>query len=430
MLEINKVHQGDCLELMKELPDNIIDSVITDPPYGLSFMNKKWDYDVPSTEVWKECLRVLKPGGHALVACGTRTQHRMAVNIEDAGFEIRDIVAWVYGSGFPKSLNIGKQIDNVQGNERKDLGFKKHTNRSTENSNEGWKRPYQKAVLERGGWNITKGDSEYEGWGTALKPAMELWTLARKPLSEKNIALNVLKWGTGGINIEGCRIGTETIKVCGGRKETVVGDTRTGKALGRYGAHEPLNTTHQGRFPANLILDEEAGEMLDEQSGESISKAGIRKNTESLLQKGFEGQPKDIYSVHSDKGGASRFFYCAKASKKERDAGLDNFEEKYCGMMEDDNYPIKTGSGNLRQTKRRNDHPTVKPIKLMLYLVKLITPKDGLVLDLFMGSGTTAIACKQLNRNFIGIEKDKHYVDIANHRLSQKTLKEVKNGQI
>jgi len=422
MLEINKVHQGDCLELMKELPDNIIDSVITDPPYGLSFMNKKWDYDVPSTEVWKECLRVLKPGGHALVACGTRTQHRMAVNIEDAGFEIRDIVAWVYGSGFPKSLNIGKQVDKMQGNKREVIG-KKDTYRKPQISPNGWDCTKREKFE-------TKGTTKFEGQGTALKPAMELWTLVRKPLSEKNVALNVLKWGTGGINIEGCRIGTETIKVCGGRKETVVGDTRTGKALGRYGAHEPLNTTHQGRFPANLILDEEAGEMLDEQSGESISKAGIRKNTESLLQKGFEGQPKDIYSVHSDKGGASRFFYCAKASKKERDAGLDNFEEKYCGMMEDDNYPIKTGSGNLRQTKRRNDHPTVKPIKLMLYLVKLITPKDGLVLDLFMGSGTTAIACKQLNHNFIGIEKDKHYVDIANHRLSQKTLKEVKNGQI
>ena len=204
---------GDCLDKLKELPDNSVDSIVTDPPYGISFMGKKWDYDVPSVEVWEEVIRVLKPGGHALVACGTRTQHRMAVNLEDAGFEIRDIVAWIYGSGFPKSLNIGKAVDKLQGNEREDVGEKVAPDGV----------PYSRRMKEGHGPKYgdntygdydnnpmnTKGTSEWEGWGTALKPAMELWTLCRKPLGESTVAQNALKWGVGGINIEGCRVGTE-----------------------------------------------------------------------------------------------------------------------------------------------------------------------------------------------------------------------------
>ena len=253
MLELNKIIQGDCIETLKELDDNSIDSIVTDPPYGISFMGKKWDYQIPSVDIWTECLRVLKPGGHALIACGTRTQHRMAVNIEDAGFEIRDIVAWVYGSGFPKSLNVGKAIDKLQGNERIPTGEIKH------HTQKGVAIAEERGAIGGGIFGqakdeeLTKGTSPYEGWGTALKPAMELWTLARKPLSEKTIASNVLEWGTGGINIDGCRVGTDDNLNGGmysgeGKAKTVADHQwRFQKRDGQY--KQPT-----GRFPANLIL--------------------------------------------------------------------------------------------------------------------------------------------------------------------------------
>ena len=171
------VYNADNMEVLKSLPDNSIDSCVTDPPYGISFMGKKWDYDVPSVELWKEVLRVLKPGGHILVACGTRTQHRMVVNIEDAGFEIRDVISWVYGSGFPKSLNIGKAIDKIQGSQREIIATR------VKSSQHGFKSD---------GVKHSGGSSPYEGWGTALKPACEFFTLARKPISETNIAENIL----------------------------------------------------------------------------------------------------------------------------------------------------------------------------------------------------------------------------------------------
>ena len=193
---------------MKTLDDNSVDSIVTDPPYGLSFMGKKWDYDVPSVEVWKEAMRVLKPGGHALIACGTRTQHRMVCNIEDAGFEIRDVVSWIYGSGFPKSLNISKVIDKAAGAEREVVGKinapasqkRVQTMGRPEHSGSGWQESPNITAP------ATEAAKEWDGWGTALKPACEFFTLCRKPLSEKTIAANVLKWGTGGINIDGCRV--------------------------------------------------------------------------------------------------------------------------------------------------------------------------------------------------------------------------------
>jgi DNA modification methylase len=194
-----KLLLGDCLEVLKPLPENSVDAVVTDPPYGLSFMGKKWDYDVPSVEIWKECLRVLKPGGHLLSFAGTRTHHRICSAIEDAGFEIRDMIAWVYGSGFPKSLNIGKAVDKLQGNKRKSLGITKGVgNNNTESMNSG----VSKSSEFNHEYELTKGTSEWEGWGTALKPALEPITVARKPLSEKSVAENCLKWGTGGINID------------------------------------------------------------------------------------------------------------------------------------------------------------------------------------------------------------------------------------
>jgi len=325
---------GDCLERLKELPDNSVDSVVTDPPYGLSFMGKKWDYDVPSVEVWKECLRVLKPGGHLLAFAGTRTQHRMAVRIEDAGFEIRDMIAWVYGSGFPKSHNL-------------------------------------------------KG--EWQGWGTALKPALEPITVARKPLGEKTVAANVLKHGTGAINVDGCRIDTngETPK---GSGNPVKNADPHAIQPGRSGGNGGNETSPLGRWPANLIHD-----GSDEVVG--------------LL------------------GEAARFFYCAKASKKDRDEGCEGMELR---LPVDDadkwtEQDRRRGEGITRQPSR-NHHPTVKPTGLMRYLCRLVTPPEGIVLDPFMGSGSTGKAAVLEGFQFIGVERDEEYMKIAESRIAAATM--------
>jgi len=257
---MNKIIQGNCLDSLKTLPENSVDAIVTDPPYGLSFMGKKWDYDVPSTDIWEECLRVLKPGGYLLAFAGTRTQHRMAIRIEDAGFEIRDMIAWVYGSGFPKSLNIGKAVDKIQGNERIPAGrytdpngveYKQTGNRK--NFTAGNSDSVENCSDDR--FLLTKGTSEWEGWGTALKPALEPITVARKPLSEKTVASNCLKWGTGGINIDESRVRT-TQKETDDRekwnkyanKEYDNGGTGYGEILTKTGENSLL-----GRFPANFI---------------------------------------------------------------------------------------------------------------------------------------------------------------------------------
>ena len=329
-----KLLNGDCLEQMKQLPDNSVDSIVTDPPYGISFMAKKWDYDVPKVEVWKEAMRVLKPGGHALIACGTRTQHRMVVNIEDAGFEIRDVVSWIYGSGFPKSLNIRKAIDKTAGLE---IEYK-----PTEDTH---------------AFNIAE---QWDGWGTALKPACEFFTLARKPLSEKTVAANVLKWGTGGINIDGCRVGTET------RHNPSAGNSDREKW--RMNTSETQGRETQGRFPANLIHD----------------------GSQQVLE----------LFPETNKDSAARFFYCPKASKKDRDEGLTNV----------------TGSDGVTIVSR-NNHPTVKPTALMQYLCRLITPAGGVVLDPYMGSGSTGKAAVKEGFSFVGCELDEDYYKIATARI-------------
>lgn len=352
-----KLLHGDCLEQMKTLPDNSVDAIVTDPPYGISFMAKKWDYDVPSVEVWKEAMRVLKPGGHALIACGTRTQHRMVVNIEDAGFEIRDVVSWIYGSGFPKSHNIGKAVDKLQGNEREDLGMQStHINRP---KTDKWDKSAQDmkhskfkvegAKTGGGLQHITKGNSPYEGWGTALKPACEFFTLCRKPLSEKTVAANVLKWGTGGINIDACRVGDSS-----------------------------------GRWPANLIHDgsDEVVQLFPEVKGQ----VGMKKDAGGFRFIAGDTDSKQSFTkVRTDSGSAARFFYCAKASKKDREDG--------------------------------NNHPTVKPTALMAYLCRLITPPNGVVLDPYMGSGSTGKAAVREGFSFVGIELDKDYYEIAKARV-------------
>jgi len=376
-----KLMLGNCLDRLKELDDNSVDSIVTDPPYGLSFMGKKWDYDVPAVNIWEECFRVLKPGGHLLAFAGTRTQHRMAVNIEDAGFEIRDMIAWVYGSGFPKSHNISKAIDKMAGAEREVVGIGAASRPNAKNHNVRTRGDFSGDVFET--VPATPEAQQWDGWGTALKPALEPITVARKPVAEKSIAENVLKYGTGAINIDASRVETNP----------EVDDPRLGgngswstdnMAKNAYGDYEGgQHSSHSsGRFPANLIHD--GSDEVVELAGDS-----------------------------------ARFFYCAKASKKDRDEGLDHMEEQQFVQWQTGNgasgKPSSMSEG--RDTKRKNTHPTVKPTDLMKYLVRMVTPKGGVVLDPFMGSGSTGKACKLEGFDFIGIEMDEEYFLLAKSRI-------------
>jgi len=383
MSTIELIH-GDCLEKLKDLPDNSVDSIVTDPPYGLSFMGKKWDYDVPSEEVWRECLRVLKPGGHLLAFAGTRTQHRMAVRIEDAGFEIRDMIAWVYGSGFPKSLNIGKAVDKIEGNERESVPDPEaaRRNKATSKFSGLYGEIQDKTDF------VTKGTSPHEGWGTALKPALEPITVARKPLIG-TVAENVLTHGTGGINIDQCRVeSTEFSKDTGTKRpqsdEYVFKSFDEATRPSGSGASSPL-----GRFPANLIHD----------------------GSEEVLR---------LFPGEDDKS-AARFFYAPKASKKDRDEGLEGFEVKHTAAMAGNMVDGQRLAGNgtpIATPVRANHHPTVKPTDLMRYLCRLVTPPNGTVLDPFMGSGSTGKAAKLEGFGFIGIEREAEYVEIAKARIN------------
>jgi site-specific DNA-methyltransferase (adenine-specific) len=398
-----KLLLGDCLDKLKELDDNSVDSIVTDPPYGLAFMGKHWDYDVPSQQIWEECMRVLKPGGHILSFAGSRTYHRMAVRIEDAGFEIRDQIMWVYGSGFPKSMNIGIQVDKKLGNLRETVGEKVRgdVEKAKENGAGYLADPANRNNTKQFGYGthtITKGNSDWEGWGTALKPAHEPIVMARKPLSEKTVGNNVLEWGVGGINIDGCRIGTD---------ETITNHSRSAESAiskGKYGdssEQETYQTEGQllGRFPANIIFDEEAGKLLDEQSG--ISKSAKVKNDKGAYaggsNTGFMRGVSNSTNQYDDRGGASRFFYCPKTSKAERNEGTDN------------------------------NHPTVKPTDLMAYLIRLVTPKGGIVLDPFMGSGSTGKAAVREGMEFIGIERENEYFEIAKSRIEYEINKPIAN---
>ena len=384
---------GDCLDRMKDLEDNSVDSIVTDPPYGLSFMGKAWDKSVPSVDVWEECLRVLKPGGYLLAFAGTRTQHRMAVNIEDAGFEIRDMIAWVYGSGFPKSHDISKAIDNMSGAERKVVGVKSYGDGHIQNSKKsmgyGGNEPDSdtRKITEP----ATYSAKQWEGWGTALKPALEPITVARKPISEKTVAANVLKHGTGGINIDGSRIATNPYvddPRLGGNGSWKHG----GKSVNAYGnfAGTVSTSSEQGRFPANFIHDgsEEVVELFPD-----TKSAGKARPASEGSHSGKDG---DIFSPglggpamrFGDDGSAARFFYCPKTSKKDRNEGVE-----------------------------KNNHPTVKPTELMKYLVRMVTPKGGVTLDPFMGSGSTGKAAKLEGFDFIGIELDPDYLEISKSRI-------------
>ena len=589
-----KLMQGDNIESLKKLPDNCIDSVVTDPPYGLSFMNKKWDYDVPSVEFWKEVYRVLKPGGHILSFGGTRTYHRMVVNMEDAGFEIRDQIMWIYGSGFPKSHNISKKIeqeidnliynyiwknklDNVKIVEptlkRNQIEVGKHTEIQSsvqviavEKIKE--KQNYQNViVVEKNSTEVyhilkenpivqesvgqfiiqqqdlvkcveqlkedqivkllnifiaeesvkdmlkehsmnkikveevqktlngsekfyvleiipvlcvvlpkilkhiilnqskifqsldTKSQMDYvsvtnviitksimehligntvnilkrrinftiDTGHTALKPANEPICLARKPLSEKTIADNVLRWGTGGINIDVCRI--ESNEELGRNNKTNPFDKNVDNGgIWNRGSEnvKPIDTRGmvEGRFPANIIFDEEAGKLLDEQSGYLKSGEVKPHHKKNKTANGYQGscygkfQNNDTtLKGYGDGGGASRFFYVAKVSKKERNMGLDGFEEKVIEGR-DPGQDERNVAYKTRTSPRANTHPTVKPINLMTYLCRLITPENGIVLDPFMGSGSTGIAAQLEGFRFCGMEMDENYFKIAEARIN------------
>jgi len=387
----------DCLEGLKLLDDNSVDSIVTDPPYELGFMGKKWDstgiaYNV---ELWKECLRVLKPGGHLLAFGGSRTYHRMTCAIEDAGFEIRDCIQWIYGSGFPKSHDISKAIDKQAGAERKVIGKSSRHGGGIKGNGTSYELPPDIPYITA---PATPEVQQWDGWGTALKPAHEPIVVARKPISEKTIAENVLKWGTGGINIDDCRIAYDMSDTNPAtnplyRKEngykTNYGIDSNPSAYALKKEAGTMNINNQGRFPANVILDEETGKILDEQSGIRPSGKGNGNAKVGVATNG-QGVPplrRGKLVPRNDTGGASRFFYCAKASKKERGEG--------------------------------NNHPTVKPLSLIKYLITLVTPPGGICLDPFEGSGTHALACEELGFNYIGFELDKEYYEIAKNRINK-----------
>ena len=516
------VLNGNNIELLKNYPDNYFDSVVTDPPYGLGkepnpselmrawletgyheiqgkgFMGKEWDAFVPQPIFWKEVFRVLKHGGHVVAFYGTRTYDWGVMAMRFAGFEVRDCIQWLYGSGFPKSHNISKAIDKLNGVQsiKGELKFKGGTQLGVIND-DSWK---PKDVYEE--FANSEDAKNWQGWGSALKPANEPIVLARKPLEKGlSIAENVLKWGVGGINIDGCRIGTSGGTERNGDSvflnEPIKGQVHSTRG---YSTGHEISEINKGRFPANLILThhpececkgvkkvkaisggckfnsaffksgesnftpnggigDENGEetiedwdchpdcpikILDEQSG--VLKSGQLKSGHKQGEGMFGkiGGDKIIGNYGGDSGGASRFFYVAKASKSERNKGLDDFEEKPLAFSNQAKAELKRGNsdfdggdakghGNsIRHLK--NFHPTVKPVKLMQYLVRLITPPNGIVLDPFCGSGTTGIACKLEGFEFVGMEQDPEYSKIAEARISnwveekEKTPKQKENS--
>jgi len=361
------LYLGDCVEVMRSMPDNSVDAIVTDPPYELGFMGKSWDNTGITYQVglWQEVLRVLKPGGHLLSFGGTRTYHRMACAIEDAGFEIRDQIQWIYGSGFPKSLDVGKQ----------------------------------------------DGCEDWQGWGTALKPANEPIVLARKPLIG-TVAKNVLEWGTGGLNIDGCRVATYD-DLSGGTYGGIFSATRDENG----NLCKAIGSGDKGRFPANVIHDgsDEVVAMFPVTNGNGGAVGSGNRDFANITS--YKGSGIVTARYNDGLGSAARFFYCPKASRSERNAGLEGMEER--------SKPVhiiqsagRQKAGEMESMPMQNHHPTVKPIALMRYLCKLITPPNGTVLDPFVGSGTTGCAAVQEGFNFIGIEREREYYEIAEKRIA------------
>ncbi len=395
-----ELKQGDNTKTLKQYPDNYFDSIVTDPPYGIEFMAKAWDNNTGAVETWQECFRVLKPGGHILAFSASRTYHHLATNIESVGFEIRDQIMWIYGSGFPKSHNIGKAVDKKLGNKRKFVGQNQDIiKKQAKDLREGKRKildsfkagePNRNNGFKTVSADITKGNTEWEGWGTALKPAHEPIVMARKPLSENTVAENVLKHGTAGINIDESRVGLSE------------GDDPRLGSKGSWKMAKPVysggyagvgsGSSELGRFPANIIHD--GSEEVLEGFPETGKSAGGRsyQNTNKMYEGGWDGgEGSKIDPGFGDSGSAARFFYCPKVSKKERNIG--------------------------QSTDGKNNHPTVKPVALMKYLITLITPKGGKVLDPFNGSGSTGMACVELGYEYTGCELDPDYIEISKARI-------------
>jgi site-specific DNA-methyltransferase (adenine-specific) len=404
-----QILHGNNLDILPTLADNSIDSIVTDPPYELGFMGKKWDSSgiAYSVELWQQCLRVLKPGGHLLSFGGTRTYHRVAVAIEDAGFELRDSIAWLYGSGFPKSLDVSKAIDKAAGAEREVIATR--TLKDIRGGNYNGSQPTMEHNYTA---PATDDAKQWQGWGTALKPAFEPVIVARKPI-EGTVANNVLKWGTGGLNIDGSRIvaaDQEQLSKFWDRNQS---DSKDGVVayVGQTNIDLRDYKPVDGRWPANIILDPYTAELLDEQSGQSGTTTTKTGQYENKSDFGWGGQ---INIRHPDSGGASRFFYVAKASKRDRNEGLEELPEVQGGSMTGAEY--REGKPT-NQPMRQNFHPTVKPTSLMEYLIKLVTPPNGTVLDPFTGSGSTGKAAILQGFDFIGIEMTEEYLPIIEGRL-------------
>jgi DNA modification methylase len=433
------LHHGDSIEVLATLPDSSVDSVVTDPPYGLSFMGKEWDtpgtmkgqmatgkeqrgiyayggthdrgyfdHDSRKFQQWSavwaaQCLRVLKPGGHLLSFGGTRTWHRLAAAIEDAGFEIRDSIAWLYGSGFPKSRDISKDMDRMAGAEREVLSTGRPVKRmipgADQNATGSWIKDNGREFVPTQTVPATADATRWSGWGTALKPAFEPIIVARKPLIG-TVAANVLTHGTGALNIDATRIGNaddEPRPLRVSDYKPIDGDVYAGRMNGSLqGGSLAAGSTEQGRWPANVVLDESQARALDEQAprtgaaGRASGPTLTGRSERGSMAGHFNGTDR-IAPFHADTGGASRFFYCAKASKAER--------------------PSVDGAG----------HPTVKPLALTRWLLRLVTPPNGTVLDPFVGSGTTVEAAMLEGFGIIGIEREAAYLPLIRQRITRQT---------
>lgn len=378
---------GNNKDLLEEMEDESIDALVTDPPYLINFMGKDWDKEnspAGDADFWALVMKKMKPGAHGLIFGHSRQHHRVMTALEDAGFEIRDCLMWLYSTGFPKSHNVGKAIDALQKTGKSNPKSLKQVEQ--EHGGESYElRGRNNGIMgEEKVWNRKKYETQtgWEGWGTALKPAYEPIIMVRKPIEKKlTVAKNTLKHGVGGINIDGCRVGTEKVQAHHAPKGTFAGGEQDRGSDKNY-------YENTGRFPANVMLDEEASEVLEEQK-------------------------KD----------ASRFFYCPKVSKKERNFGCDGLSDKNWkhpglgGSVAEDGIHNKNGTGTVRGVSK-NDHPTVKPLALMRYLVRLITPKGAKVLDPFMGSGSTGMAAVMEGCDFVGMEMDEDYLEIAKARVA------------
>ena len=376
-----------------------VESVVTDPPYELGFMGKSWDASgiAFDKKTWELAFQLLKPGGYLLAFSASRNYHRMAVAVEDAGFEIRDQIMWIYGSGFPKSLNIGMGVDKKQGNERVTVGERTRNVKPFDDDN-GWN-----SNNTTGNHIYTKGNTEWEGWGTALKPAHEPIVMARKPL-EGTVVDNVLEHGVGGINIDECRVGKEILE------EQIAG--RSNK-IGTFERKNMITPKREGRYPANVMHD--GSDVVQDIFPNSKGSSGNGNAKVGETSKGAIPLRRGEAPLYNDEGSASRYFYCPKTAKSERNQGVVEFDDKqysHDGRKKSIENPYQRN-----KSISKNSHPTVKPVELMKYLCRLVTPKGGTVLDPFMGSGSTGMAAKDEGFDFIGIEREKEYFEISEQRI-------------